>query len=89
MSEHVLLYQNGTKIKHIEKYAEKKIVKNGHIKIVYRADRVNKKLKILEKHIHEGYGRYDKNKDFYIVYENYYLDYVEEVKQDDKQCLDN
>ena len=87
-NRHALLYQNGKKIRHFHEYSERiNLNENNHIEIVYVADHVNKKLKILEKQIHEGYGYYDKT--FNIVYENHYLDYVEEVKQDDKQCLDN
>jgi hypothetical protein len=74
--KHILLYQNGIKIRHFNEYSEKiETNENDYILTFYRADHVNKKIEILEKNICEGNGY--SRKDFLIVCENSFVDYVE------------
>jgi hypothetical protein len=83
IDKHVLVYQNGEKIKHFQKYVEfNRINKKGLKEIIYRADHVNKKLQILEEYIHDGDGFTDKS--FNIVYENYFVPYIEEAEENQK-----
>ena len=53
--------------------------------IIFRADHVNKILQILEKNIHDGDKFYDKS--FNIIYENYYVIYIEEAKENQKRDI--
>ena len=86
IDKHILFYQNGEKIKHLQKYAEYNCInKKGSKEIIYEADHVNKKLQILEEDIRDGNGVYDKS--FNIIYENYYVTYPDEVKQTHKRDI--
>lgn len=82
---HILLYENGKKAKHLNRYEE--IINMGNSiskKIYYRADHVNRRLKIIEEYIYDD-SRYCE-KVFHICYENYYVNYPEKNELSKKKA---